>query len=105
MANNPRNLLLGAAGVGACLYLFTNNIFSTPGTKQIEDRFSAGGGSDTHTPAQATPRGRPEMTQGAAGSRGVDSKYFKENYASQLDDSGPVAKKLHESNYGQGKGK
>jgi hypothetical protein len=56
--NNPRNLALAGAGVAAVLYIIPGNIFNTPGTKNIGDAWSRGGGSTTHTPAISTPRGK-----------------------------------------------
>lgn len=35
----------------------SSNIFETPGSKQIGDRWSAGGATNNHTPGAATPRG------------------------------------------------
>lgn len=54
--------------VGGALSLFylvprlsgnKENVFETPATQNIADRWSAGGGTPTHTPAQATKRGDP----------------------------------------------
>jgi len=40
-----------------------SNPFETQGSKNIGARWSAGGGSDVHTPGAATPRGNSENTQ------------------------------------------
>jgi hypothetical protein len=50
----------GAAGFGYYLYMrqyWFPNPYKTQGVQNIEDRFSAGGGHPTHTPATATKRG------------------------------------------------
>jgi hypothetical protein len=44
-------------------YLNYSNPFETQGTKNIGARWSAGGGSDVHTPGAATPRGNAENTK------------------------------------------
>jgi len=43
-------------------FLNYSNPFETQGTKNIGERWSAGGGSDVHTPGAATPRGNKEDT-------------------------------------------
>ncbi|OQO07450.1 hypothetical protein B0A48_07147 [Cryoendolithus antarcticus] len=66
-----RNLIIAAGVVGAGVYFFPRaaakvtpnaNAFQTPGVTNIGDRFSAGGGSNTHTPGVATPRGNAAAT-------------------------------------------
>jgi hypothetical protein len=50
----------GAVGFGYYLYMrqyWFPNPYKTQGVQNIEDRFSAGGGHPTHTPATATKRG------------------------------------------------
>lgn len=61
--NNPRNLALAAVGVGAVLYFAPINFFRTPAVKAVEDRYSAGGGTDRHMPGTSTPRGEIESEQ------------------------------------------
>ena len=45
------------------IHLNYSNPFETQGTKNIGARWSAGGGSDVHTPGAATPRGNAENTK------------------------------------------
>ena len=50
----------GAVGFGYYLFMrqyWFPNPYKTQGVQNIEDRFSAGGGSPTHTPAGGTKRG------------------------------------------------
>lgn len=50
----------GAVGFGYYLYMrqyWFPNPYKTQGVQNIEDRFSAGGASPTHTPAVASQRG------------------------------------------------
>jgi len=50
----------GALGFGYYLYMrqyWFPNPYKTQGVQNIEDRFSAGGGSPTHTPAGGSKRG------------------------------------------------
>jgi hypothetical protein len=50
----------GAVGFGYYLYMrqyWFPNPYKTQGVQNIEDRFSSGGGSPTHTPAVASHRG------------------------------------------------
>lgn len=55
----PRNIVIGA-GAGA-IFLFApgiyGNMFRTPGVKNIENRFTAGGAAPDGKPAVATRRG------------------------------------------------
>lgn len=74
----PRNLaIMGVAITAAMFYPRAPNIFETPGTKNIGDRFSAAGAKDTHTPGVATRRG--------------DSNHVEPN---QVKDSGTKPVKL-----------
>ncbi len=60
----PRNLMiLGVAITAAMFYPKAPNVFETPGSKQIGDRWSAAGGKDTHTPGAATRRGDPDHVE------------------------------------------
>ena len=55
----PRNLAI-VGGLAGAVYVVPSlmpNVFETQGTKNIGDRWSVGGGSNTHTPGVATKRG------------------------------------------------
>lgn len=57
----PRNLAIVGGAIGGAYYTFTTfNVFETPATKAIGDRYSAGGGTPTHLPATATKLGDPD---------------------------------------------
>ncbi|KAF2429913.1 hypothetical protein EJ08DRAFT_679634 [Tothia fuscella] len=100
--NNPRNLAMIAAGVGAAVYFIPGNVFSTPGTKNIGDAWSRGGGSTTHTPAISTPRGYAEKTESnQLNPKGIDTQHFKDNHASQrTDDTTNAGKEMNRSLHG-----
>ncbi|KAF2142098.1 uncharacterized protein K452DRAFT_270839 [Aplosporella prunicola CBS 121167] len=87
----------------------SSNVFETPGSKNIADRWSAGGGSTTHTPAAATRRGDPQDTESRAeqsARTGVDSEHFKEHLISQRPgEPGPFDKNWNKAHYGTEKGK
>ncbi|KAH7062357.1 hypothetical protein B0J12DRAFT_235345 [Macrophomina phaseolina] len=70
MANFLRNKAVWAvsATVGALYFVpkltgNKSNVFETPGTQNIGNRWSAGGGAPTHTPAGATKRGDPNSVE------------------------------------------
>ncbi|KAL5121887.1 hypothetical protein ACEQ8H_000102 [Pleosporales sp. CAS-2024a] len=80
--------------------------YKTQGVQNIEDRFSAGGGHPTHTPATATMRGSAQNNQSRTqdGHKGPDSEHFKENILSQQSE--PVwPAKFNEIQYNNPKGK
>jgi hypothetical protein len=107
----------GAVGFGYYLYMrqyWFPNPYKTQGVQNIEDRFSAGGGHPTHTPAGGTKRGtsngapflskytRKDTTTNftvrdlgsstdnesrvEGGHKGPDSEHFKANISSQQSD-------------------
>ncbi|MCJ1477968.1 hypothetical protein MMC13_006643 [Lambiella insularis] len=71
----------GIAGLVALQYTGLNpisNIMTTPGVRNIEKRYSSGGGSYNHLPGSATPLGNSELVDGNTESRqGVGSEKFK----------------------------
>jgi len=103
----------GAVGFGYYLYMrqyWFPNPYKTQGVQNIEDRYSAGGGHPTHTPAVASRLGtynlsreHPLRCQGSTNTvvgdstdnesrkqggsnRGPDSEHFKKNHSSQQSD-------------------
>ncbi|KAF2702953.1 hypothetical protein K504DRAFT_463966 [Pleomassaria siparia CBS 279.74] len=105
-------LFLAGGGVGFTYYLYMRqywfpNPYKTRGVQNIEDRFSSGGATATHTPGVATQRGSPTSNESNAqdGHKGVGSEYFKENHASQKTDAGLYPEKFYEQQYNQPKGK
>lgn len=66
--NNPRNLALAGAGVAGGIYLIGINPFNSYGSQNIGNAWSRAGGSQTHSPAIATPLGTvPAATKGPSG--------------------------------------
>ncbi|TLD39453.1 Essential protein-like protein Yae1 [Venturia nashicola] len=55
--NNPRNLALAGVGVAGGIYLLGINPFNSYGSQNIGNAWSRAGGSQTHSPAIATPLG------------------------------------------------
>ncbi|EKG14644.1 hypothetical protein MPH_08117 [Macrophomina phaseolina MS6] len=98
MANFLRNKAVWAvsATVGALYFVpkltgNKSNVFETPGTQNIGNRWSAGGGAPTHTPAGATKRGDPNSVEPSTHNPAdVTSKAFQDNIASQRPGSGEV---------------
>ncbi|KAK4499924.1 hypothetical protein PRZ48_008110 [Zasmidium cellare] len=104
----PRNVAIGGAAAGAVLYFWPKSKpIETFGTQNIANRMSAGGGTHTHTPAVATPRGKPDQTVSPQSNpTGIDTPHFVNNVADQKahDQAGPK-KALNQAVYGQDKGK
>ncbi|GAB7332889.1 hypothetical protein MBLNU13_g04605t1 [Cladosporium sp. NU13] len=92
-ALTPRNIAIGAGAVGAVAFLFPRsikkvapmeNMFETQGVKNVGDRYAAQGGSNTHLPAVATPRGDPENTiSNQTHAKGIGSGTFEQTQADQ----------------------
>lgn len=63
------------------------NVFHTPGVANIENRYSAGGGSKHHTPGAATKRGDSEQVEGnTANTQGIGSPQWQEQIGGQKPD-------------------
>lgn len=103
-----RARLIGtAAGIAAVATLaFTyGNPFRTPAVKQIEQRYSAAGGTATHMPGVATPRGNESNISSPANQpSGPSSSGFKDNVSDQRKDTSTVTAKFREAHYGNPKG-
>lgn len=79
LRRNGGKLAFGAAGGGGIYYLLTSTgtIFTTPGVRNVERAYTAGGGSATHQPAYSTAaRRRTDVgeTDGAGVIRGQHIK-------------------------------
>ncbi|EGP86283.1 unnamed protein product [Zymoseptoria tritici ST99CH_1A5] len=108
----PRNFAIGAGSVAAIAYIVPKLTGGKPietfGSQNIADRYSAGGGSKTHLPGAATPRGEgnpDNVTSNQTNPKGVDTKHFKENHSDQKQDNSPAGKVWQNSMYGNDKGK
>ncbi|SMQ52150.1 unnamed protein product [Zymoseptoria tritici ST99CH_3D7] len=95
----PRNFAIGAGSVAAIAYIVPKLTGGKPietfGSQNIADRYSAGGGSKTHLPGAATPRGEgnpDNVTSNQTNPKGVDTKHFKENHSDQKQDNSPAGK-------------
>ncbi|KAG9206352.1 hypothetical protein G6514_005079 [Epicoccum nigrum] len=100
----------GAVGFGYYLYMrqyWFPNPYKTQGVQNIEDRYSAGGGHPTHTPAVASKLGNStdnESRKEGGSNKGPDSDHFKKNHSSQQSE--PVwPEKFYENQYNNPKGK
>lgn len=68
-------------------YTSLPNIFHTPGVANIENRYSSGGGSKSHTPGAATKRGDPDHVEGnTANTQGIGSPKWQEQIGGQKPD-------------------
>ncbi|KAI4844741.1 hypothetical protein E4T44_06026 [Aureobasidium sp. EXF-8845] len=133
--SRPRNLMILGAGIVGAFFVptpwsksthqllvsiksfppetFTNspadysNPFETQGTRNIADRWSAGGGSDVHTPGAATPRGNSAATTpNQKDPKGINTEHFQEHQISQRPgEPGAFDKQWNKSHYGTEKGK
>lgn len=114
----PRNLAIGG-GLGAAVLLFprtrqtvnpvgeqNSNVFETPGVKNIGERYATQGGTETHMPGVATPRGSTEkQTSPQDTMNGTTSGKFKDRIADQKQDPNIVGKSLNQATLGVEKGK
>jgi len=92
-ALTPRNIAIGAGAIGAAVVLFPrsakkvapmDNIFETQGVKNVGDRYAAQGGTNTHLPAVATPRGNSEDTSSnQTHHKGPGTGIFEQTHADQ----------------------
>ncbi|CAK4029523.1 Hypothetical predicted protein [Lecanosticta acicola] len=107
----PRNAAIFAGVAGAAVFFLPSAKNAKPietfGTQNIANAYSRGGGSHTHLPGVATPRGNAEQTASSQiNPKGIDTPHFIENVADQkAHDQAGVKKMLNKSVYGQEKGK
>ncbi|KAL1635697.1 hypothetical protein SLS58_010135 [Diplodia intermedia] len=110
MANLLKNKAVWVVGGALSLFYMvpkfsgnSDNVFETPGVQNIGDRWSAGGGTPTHTPAGATKRGDPHHNESSRdGSTSVNSEHFKDKHADQRHgEPGPIAKAWNTAHYGR----
>ncbi|KAE9972899.1 hypothetical protein EG328_004707 [Venturia inaequalis] len=113
--NNPRNLALAGVGVAGGIYLLGINPFNSYGSQNIGNAWSRAGGSQTHSPAIATPLGTaPSAARGSTtdnksnqvDAKGVDSDHFKDNHMDQkVGQPGPIKRAMSNAHYGNENGK
>lgn len=72
--------LMAVGGVAAVVYggIMLKGDMKTPGIKNIEARHSAGGGSESHTPAQASPRGNASLVEGTQTTTNSKRSFFRD---------------------------
>lgn len=110
-----RNIFI-AGGVVAVVYLFprtrktivpTDNPLETKAAQRVTDRYSAGGGSNTHLPAVATKLGDPSIVVSSQEKQtGVGTPSFDEKHASQkIGEPGVLEKTFRNATLGNDKGK
>ncbi|KAK7184178.1 uncharacterized protein CC84DRAFT_1102093 [Paraphaeosphaeria sporulosa] len=106
----PKIFMAGGA-VGFTYYMFMRqywfpNPYKTREVQNIEDRFTAGGGTPYSTPAAGTPRGDPKDTtlRQTSEHKGPQTDHFKENFSSQKNTS-VWPDKFYETHSGNAKGK
>jgi len=111
--NNPRNLALAGAGVAGGIYLLGINPFNSYGSQNIGNAWSRAGGSQTHSPAIATPLGSTTDNKsnqldakGCFCDVGIDSDHFRDNHMNQkIAQPGPIKKAMSNAHYGNENGK
>ncbi|KAI9724461.1 MAG: hypothetical protein M1812_000529 [Candelaria pacifica] len=91
MAPKASTILTGTAAIGMLAVTYQADLlpnpFRTTAVASIEDRYSSGGGTDTHTPGVATPTGYPKnVTAKTDKQKGVGSEGFKEKIGGQKPD-------------------
>nr|POF18335.1 hypothetical protein CFP56_78336 [Quercus suber] len=107
-----RNILIGAGVVGAAVFLFprttakanpVGNVFDTPASQSVGDRYSAGGGSNTHLPGAATRRGDASQTHSSQETHnGVGTPAFQDKHGDQkVIETSSVGKAFHNAQYGE----
>lgn len=107
-SGKPAGALMASLLSGtALLYFFMKpTSLKTSGMQNVEDRFVSAGGSATHTPAQASPLGRSDLTRGAQQKeKGIGTKHWQDNHGVQKPDESEVGKKFNRAVYGQEKNK
>jgi len=80
--------ILSVCGGAVAFLVFLGNTSGyspkTKAMKNIEDRYSSGGGSKDHLPGAATPRGKADLVDGRnEGRGGLADPAFKANIAEQ----------------------
>ncbi|KAF2281040.1 uncharacterized protein EI97DRAFT_429122 [Westerdykella ornata] len=83
------------------------NPFRTQGVKNIEDRYTAGGGMPNHQPGTATKAGDSSNveTRQQGVSKGPDSAEFAGKINDQKTEEGAFPDKFYQAQYGNPKGK
>jgi len=110
-ALTPRNLAIGVAAVGAAAFAFPRtvskvapeNVFETPGVRNVADRYAAQGGTTTHLPGVATPLGNPDsVASNQEKMKGLGTKQFSNT---QSEQKVRPSSKFLEAHTGDDKGK
>ncbi|KAF2644145.1 hypothetical protein P280DRAFT_466822 [Massarina eburnea CBS 473.64] len=106
----PKIFMAGGA-VGFTYYIFMRqywfpNPYKTREVQNIEDRFTAGGGSPHHTPGAGTLRGDSQNVDSRqmGEGKGPQSEFHKNNISSQQA-QGVWPEKFYEQQYNNPKGK
>ncbi|KAI9780802.1 MAG: hypothetical protein M1835_004426, partial [Candelina submexicana] len=91
MPPKASTILTGTAAVGMLVVSYQANLlpnpFHTTAVSSIEDRYSSGGATDTHTPGAATPTGNSrDMNPRTEKQQGIGTEGFKEKIAGQRPD-------------------
>jgi len=81
---STRLQFLGLVGLQSAGLNPIGNIFRSPGVKNIEDRYSSGGGAKTHLPGSATPLGRSDLVTGnTEQQQGIGTEKFAKSQGDQ----------------------
>lgn len=121
LQKNRARLIGSGLAIGA-LYLYSTtrasttshiqgtdaSLFKTAGVSNIEQRYSAGGATGTHTPGAAgTPRGKGDdvITKAEVNQNDAGTKAFEERIGGQRPEPGLVEKEWNKLHYGNTTGK
>ncbi|MCJ1299404.1 hypothetical protein MMC08_002196 [Hypocenomyce scalaris] len=82
------------------------SMLTTPGVRNVEDRFSAGGAKKSHTPGAATPTGSGEREDArTTKDQGVGSNQYEKDVAEQRPDPGGLDKAWNTMHHKQERGR
>ncbi|KAL9101136.1 MAG: hypothetical protein Q9163_003580 [Psora crenata] len=90
---HPRKIIAGGVAI-ACIAFsdYLPNPFRTPGVKNIEQRYSSGGGTQHSTPGTATKRGNPDHVEpNVEKSKAIGTPYYDEKIGDQRPGVGEEA--------------
>ncbi|KAF2876406.1 hypothetical protein BDV95DRAFT_602393 [Massariosphaeria phaeospora] len=106
----PKLFMAGGA-VGFTYYLVMRqhwfpNPYKTQGVSNIEQRWTAGGGTPTHTPGAATELGSQSIeARQEGGHKGIGTQRFADDHSNQKDTEGLLPRKFKEAQYNDPRGK
>ncbi|KAL9021643.1 MAG: hypothetical protein Q9185_001178 [Variospora sp. 1 TL-2023] len=104
---HPRKLIAGGCLVAFYFSPYSPTLFRSYGVQNIENRYSAGGGSHNHSPGQATKLGdSSHVTGNQIAPKGMGTPHYQEKIGGQKPEKGSqFDKSWNKAQYGSEKGK